>query len=159
MMHYGAAMPGFLETFAPLAPYPWLADLARLELALRESYHAADASPVAHDRLAALSPQQLMETRPRLAPSARLIRSRWPVLTLWQGQDTANRPGEAVLILRPDYDPAPHLLPPGGATFTAALLDSQTLGNATEAATAAIPDFDLTAMLGLLLAHGALTDL
>lgn len=164
MMHYGGALPGFLETFAPLARHPWLADLARLELALRASYHAADAAPVPRATLEALTPDAMLAARPRLAPALRLIRSRWPVLSLWRQQIEGAAPpdtqaGQAVLILRPDYDPVPHLLAPGGATFILALQDGQTLGSALDRATAAVPGFDLTATLGLLIGGQAVTDI
>ena len=59
--------------------------------------------------------------------------------------------------MRADMDPEPVLLPRGGAAFLAALLNGDDFGTALEAATTAVPDFDLTALLGLLLGHGAIT--
>ena len=162
MMHYGAEMPGFLEGFAPLAAYPWLGDLARLELALRESYHAADAPPVSAETLQSLPPDRLMSARLALAPSLRLMRSRWPILGLWRQQIQPDAPapgqaGEAVLITRAEFDPRPQLLPPGGATFLLAAQAGQPFGAALDQAESAVAGFDLAATLGLLIAGGAIT--
>ncbi|WP_235855847.1 HvfC/BufC N-terminal domain-containing protein [Mesobaculum littorinae] len=164
LQRYGAALPGFLETWAPARGAPWLADLARLELALRESYHAADAPPLPPEVLANVPPDRLMTAHLQLAPSLRLVRSRWPVLSLWTDirdgrAPTARAPGEAVLILRPDYDPAPHRLAPGGATLLLALSAGQPLGPAHAAAVAAAPQFDLSALLTQLLTGKGLTGL
>ena len=157
LMFYGDAMPGFLETFPPVAHLGYLPDIARLELALRQAYHAADADAVAPEALQALSPDALVAARLRLAPSVRLLRSRWPVHAIW----SANMRGtpapklaeaEDVLVTRPDYDPEPMRLPPGAAPFVAALMAGETVGAALDAAGA----FDLTATLGLLIGARAI---
>ncbi len=158
MMHYGRDMPEFLENFPPVQHLGYLPDIARLELALRESYHAADATSVSAEALQALSPDALMASRPTLAPSLRLIRSRWPIHAIWSAnmrgtEAPKSAVAEDVLIARPDYDPEPHRLPDGAAPFIAALMQGAAVAEALEAG----PEFDLTATLGLLLATRAIT--
>lgn len=160
LMFYGDAMPGFLESFPPVAHLPYLADIARLELALRESYHAADADPVPAETLRALAPETFLAARLTLAPAVRLLRSRWPVQAIWSANARGTAPPRAaeaqdVLILRPAFDPDPMLLPEGAAPFVDALLAGKTVGAALDAA----PAFDLTATLGLLIGGNAITGL
>lgn len=157
MMFYGEAMPGFLEAFAPVAHLPYLADVARLELALRQSYHAADVAPVEGTVLQALPPDRLLAARLTLAPALRLVRSRWPIHAIWAANLRGGLPPdlarpENVLITRRDFDPEPAVLPSGAAKFLQSLLDGVTIGAACDMAGA----FDLTTTLGLLLAGGAI---
>ncbi len=164
MMFYGAGMPDFLAGFPPLAHLGYLADVARLELALREAYHAADAAPIAPARLETLPPDRLMASRVVLAPATRLIRSRWPVHAIWRfnREEGAPKPvmtPQDVLVVRPEYDPEPILLPPGGGAFVAALSGGAPFSEAYDAGLADDPAFDLAATLGLLLVHGTLADL
>jgi len=161
MMTYGADMPGFLAGFSPLAHLPYLADVARLELALREAYHAGDVAAMSPDRLGAVPPDRLLAAKVRLAPTLRLLVSPYPVLSIWRTNtdEAAPKPQmqpEAVLILRPDYDPVPYLLPVGGAEFVAALQASKTVAEALDLAG---ETFDIAAMLGLLIGGGAITGL
>lgn len=89
---YGACFGAFLDDFAPLADWPWHADLARLEWAVHEAYYAADADTVLSlAELAALPPERQETLRLRAWPSLRFSASRWPVLDLW----VANRDGAA----------------------------------------------------------------
>ncbi|MDP2740267.1 MAG: DNA-binding domain-containing protein [Pseudorhodobacter sp.] len=162
MMLYGAAMPEFLAQFAPVAGLPYLPDVARLELALRQSYHAADRPAVAAARLEALPPEGFLAARLVLAPALRLVRSDWPIHAIWRantGGGDARPPvirPESVVVLRPEFDPAPHLLGPGAGAFIAALGAGATVGDAVGQAGAG---HDLSATLALLLAGGAIVDL
>ena len=162
MMFYGAEMPVFLQTFEPTKSTGYLPDVARLEVALRESYHAKDATPIDPTALQHLAPDQLMGAHLSLSPSLRLIRSQWPLYALWafnmiEGAPKPQMQAQDVLVMRPGMDPEPHLLPVGAAPFVSALQAEQTLGTALEAATAETPDFDLSATLTLLISTGALT--
>lgn len=164
LMFYGAEFPDFLAGFEPVQHLGYLADVARLELALRHSYHAADATPVAPQAFQDLTPQALMEARLRLAPAVQLLRSDWPIHAIWQFNQPQGGPkpqmrAESILITRPEFDPAPTLLPPGGGAFVAALMAAEPLGAAVEAASNDTPDFDLTATLGLLIGGGAIVEL
>lgn len=164
MMQYGAALPGFLEDFAPLKQIGYLPDVARLEQAMREAYHAADAAAFDAEVMATLPPEALAAKRVRLAPSLRLVRSNWPIHAIWEFNmvDGAPKPAmeaQDVLVLRAAFDPAPLLIGRGAAEFIEAAQAGRTFGEALEAATVAAQDFDLGALLGVLLAQGAITQL
>jgi len=160
MMHYGTAFPAFLEAAAPLAHLGYLGDVARLELALRRAYHAADAAPLAPEILGAITPEDLGSTRLTLAPAAELLRSRWPVHVIWAFNMIPDSPkpqplAQDVLVTRPGFDPVVQPLPKGGAAFIEALMAGQTLGAAHDAGLAQDGAFDPTETLGLLIAGGA----
>lgn len=160
MMHFGGELPKFLAGFAPVSHLGYLPDVARLELALRQSYHAADSQPVAPDRLAALAPERLLAARFKLAPSLRVLASDWPVHAIWRynTEDGAPKPAmrpEDVLIGRREFDPAPVLLPAGGADCLAALLAGQPFQTAIEP----LAEADIGAVLAALLGQNAITDI
>ena len=75
MAEYGASFPNFLAGFEPLAKYPYMADVARLERLWLDSYHEADAEPLQGAALAAIAPEALFETRFAAHPAARLFAS------------------------------------------------------------------------------------
>ncbi len=164
MMHYGAGFPAFLENAAPLSHLGYLGDVARLELALRQSYHAADAAPLDPALLGAIAPDDLPGIRFTLAPAVLLIRSRWPIHAIWAfnmipGSPTPQAGAQDVLITRPGFDPVAQPLPKGGAAFVAALMQGLPLGAAHDAGLAEDETFDPAAILGLLIAGHALTGL
>ncbi|NRB35130.1 MAG: putative DNA-binding domain-containing protein [Rhodobacteraceae bacterium] len=164
MMHYGEALPGFLAGLPQLQHLPYLPDVARLELAIRRSYHAADHTPITPDRLGQIAPEALMLCSARLAPSAQLIRSDWPIFDIWRFNTEADAPkpqtgAQDVLVTRPDYDPVPRLLAAGAADWIAALQGGATLSDAYDQAAARHPEFDPGATLALLLQDGVITAL
>ena len=162
MMRYGAGFADFLAGVEALSHIGYLADVARLEQAVRSAYHAADADPVATDALQSVDPEKLGDVRFDLAPALRLVRSPWPIHQIWAYnlEDGAPKPAggaQNVLILRPEFDPELTPITDGCAQFVTALLDNDTLSDANDAALAADEGFDLSQALGLLLSGQAIT--
>jgi len=161
MMHYGATLPAFLEQFQPVRHLAYLPDVARLELAIRQAYHAADATAVQPAALQAMPTETLTAARISLAPALRIVRSDWPVHAIWLANTRTGAPSpqmqaQDVLITRPQYDPVLSLLSPGGAEFITTLSGANTFGAAVAAATKAAPNFDLSATLGALISGAAI---
>ncbi|WP_415921048.1 putative DNA-binding domain-containing protein [Tateyamaria sp. SN6-1] len=164
MMHYGQDMPSFLAGFAPLQHLRYLPDVARLELALRQSYHAADAQPLDAQTLADCPPETLMASRLHLAPAVQLIPSDWPLFDIWRYNTVADAPkpraiAQPVLVTRAEFDPVPHALSLAQHAWLRSSADGATLSDAQDSALAIDPEFDLAPLLGLLLQTGALTTL
>lgn len=161
MMHYGAGFPDFLRDFEPLAHLGYLGDVADLELAMRRSYHAADATPITPDALQTVPPEQLGEVTFSFAPAVLVQQSPWPLHAIWsfnmQDGPKPEAVAQDVVIMRPEFDPEPHALPPGGYTCLKSLMSGHTLGIAAAKATEADNAFDLGAALTLLLSGNALT--
>ena len=164
LAEYGAAFPSFLGTFEPAGDLPYLADVARLEWARHEAFHAADAAASAIGSLAALVAADLESVRLILHPAAAVVASPWPIVSIWTTNtfDAAvrrigpDRPGEIALITRPEQEVLVHPLPQGADRLAAALADGDPLGEAA----ARVPDgFDLSTALALLFSAGAVAGL
>lgn len=150
LMHYGDALPRFIEGFAPAGAVPYLADVARLERAWSQAFHAAEASPLTVEQLSGHDAARLERSGLRLHPSVRRLRSPHPVATIWSAHQVAGDvdppaawEAEDVLILRPHTEVVVHLLPPGAFDLVTALASGATLGDAAEPARRRCPDFDL----------------
>jgi hypothetical protein len=161
-MLYGQEMPGYLARLAPVAHLGYLPDVARLELALRHSYHAADAAGLPPEALAALPAAALPEARLRLAPSLGLVRSDWPVHGIWRFNRDPGAPQpqarpEDAIVTRPGLDPEVAAAAPGEGAFLAALIARAPLGAAHDAGLAEAPGFDLAAALARLWRARAIT--
>lgn len=161
MMFYGDAMPQFLRRFEPARSIRYLPDIAEVELAMRHAYHAADATPVDANALAAIAPDALMSVRLRIAPATQVITSDYPIHAIYLANTVADAPkpvmqAEAVVIARAGFDPSLHLINAAGAACIKALQNGQSLG---EAIATADESLDLGAVLGLLLTQGALIEI
>ncbi len=158
LMLYGAEFAAFLAGFPPLADLPYLPDVARLEQALRESYHSADATALTPEALGKLTETEMLFSHLRLAPSLRVLRSDWPILSIWRANTQDGPPpqmqAQELAVLRPAYDPSPVLLPKGGAAVLLALQSGETLASALAEAG---ENLDLAALLGVLISGQAIT--
>ncbi len=158
MMSYGEELPTFLEGFPPVATLPYLADVARLEIARGVAYHSADAQPIDPQRLSSLAEADPKDLVLRLHPGTAVLRSRFPIFTIWaanqpgaMGREIRMAAGEAVLVARRDLTVVTRPLEPGVAAFVGALLQGTSFARAATTAIAADPQFDASrALAGLL---------
>lgn len=163
MLDYGAGFPDFIGTFEPAGGLPYLRDVARIERAWLEAYHAADARPLDPALLAHIAPDDLPRLRLALHPSLRIVRSLLPALAIWRMSVAGGVPapvdlasgGDDVLILRATAEVELRALPLGGAAFVQALADGRPVLAATTAALSMDGRFDLAGALTGLLASGA----
>jgi hypothetical protein len=165
MMFYGDGFPDFIEGFESAADVPYLADVARLEAARTRAYHAADAVPADAGTLQSFDGEALAALRVVRHPSAEIVRSGHPIVTIWQmnagGRDVQPIEDwcrEDALVVRPRGEVEVRLLPAGGAAFLTALFAGLTLAEATDAARAEAHEFDLVANLAVLIAAGAASE-
>lgn len=161
MMFYGDAMSQFLRRFEPAKSIGYLPDIAALELALRHAYHAADATPVDASALTAIAPDALMAVRLSLAPATQTVTSDYPIHAIYRRNTVADAPkpvmqAEAVLITRAGFDPELHRINAAAAACIEALKNGESLGKAMATADDTL---DIGAVLGLLLAQGAVTEI
>lgn len=170
---YGADFGRFLDAYAPAAPLPYLGDVARLEFARVQAFHAADAQALSPAAFAAGMAQAeadgtLAATRWQLHPAVQVLASHHAVVSLWaahqgHGDLACVDPAvpQAALVLRADDDAAVIGIGHAAAVFIQALLDGVPLGLAAErAAITPAADgiaFDAAATIGLLIAHHTLT--
>jgi len=155
---YGDGFPAFLSTYPHAQAMPWLADVARLEWAWHEALFAAEAPVIDFAALAAVTAGEQPGLRFSLQPSARLVRSAWPVLAIWEANQpdrdgTPDRDDGAddVLVWREHGRVRMALLAPQDAAFVEAI----GLGIPLEEA-AGSGGWDIAPMLGRLAAHGLL---
>ena len=141
-----------------------LVDVARLENAWVEAYHAEDASVATVGELAALSPDCLPGTRIAFHPAAQLLRFATPAASVWAAAQSAEPPaaasegnGEDALITRPDCDVRVRVLPPLAYDFALSLREGATLVEAVAAVND--PAFDFGAHLVGLVESGAVASI
>lgn len=162
---YGSAFPEFIALFEPARAVPYLADVARIEVAWTSSYHSADGSPCQPSELAALG-DSVIEARVLLLPSVRLVRSEYPAGSIWlahQPDGAGAAPEcwspETTLLWRPAMDVSVTVLKAPHGVFVAALARGCTIAEAAGAALSNDANFDVGAALTDLVLAGAIQKL
>ena len=85
---HGEAFAAFLAAYAPARSLAYLPDVARLEWAVAQAFHAANARTFDFAALAAIAEADRAAIRLALQPGARLIPSAHPIAAIW----AANQP-------------------------------------------------------------------
>lgn len=164
---FGEQLPQFLAGFAPAAELVYLPDTARLEWLAHRVYHAAEAPPVAFERLAEVAPEHYGDLHFTLHPAAALLESPYPVHRIWQVNQPGYQGDTAVsldtgpvrlLIERRDGRVEVQPLTLGEWNLLRALANQDAFASACEAALASEPTLDLGATLQRLVAQATLAD-
>ncbi len=162
LIEYGGGFADFIDRFQPADDLPYLSDVARLEWAWQEAYHAADADPVDMQILAEVDPAELDGIRFTMHPSVRLLHSRWPVASMWEAhqQDVPDLSAvvlspEDALIVRPQLTVATHLLDRGAGAMVEMLMQGAPLGRAIDRLNQHDQETDFSACLAAIFAVGA----
>jgi hypothetical protein len=160
LAEYGAGFPAFIAGREACRGLPYLPDVARLDWALNDAFHAPAGSRLSAADLTAVAQDLLPSLRLALAPGTALVSSPYPLDRIWMASqpeavaapvDLAAGGAHLLVFRRPD-DAAFVSLSAGEAAFVAGLGDAISL---EEAACRAGSDFDLTTAFARLLALGA----
>lgn len=153
---FGGRFADFLAAFAPARELPYLPDVARLEWAWHEAFHAPEARPLALDALARVAPADYPQLRFGLHPSARLVASPYPVVHIWE----VNRPGfdgevsvsldeggQQALVIRRELEVEIEALAPAEFVLLSACASGAGFEAVADRVRGREPDFDLAAAL------------
>lgn len=148
---FGDRLGEFLDGFAPVADYPYMPDLARLEWLMHRAHYASDAAPLTVEDFTGLDAEALGRQRIGLHPASGLLRSDWAVDAVWRAHQPGGSPpdtlaGEALcLVHRPRWRVQLMSLTTGdyaGLLRSCEGGDGATLGEMLESAVEADPEFD-----------------
>jgi hypothetical protein len=165
LLEYGDSFPQFLRSIGQSTSADYLADVAELEAARTRAYHSADATPVCRDAFGRLSPDEISDLRLALHPSVQLLKSRFPVVGIWEANVYANDntlnlwQAECALIARPRLQVEVRRLTPGAYEFLLALSEDCCVSEAVDRSTANAPEFDLAEAFEALICADVTVDL
>jgi hypothetical protein len=162
MLEYGEGFAEFIGAFEPARSLTYLSDVARIERAWTESYHAREAQPFDVSELAVLPAQKFNDLRFAVHPSLRIVQSKLPALSIWHMNTEGGTPGaidlasggQDTMIVRPNAEVEVRLMPAGGAAFLQQLLLDRTVTEALREAVADCETFDLAGNLSGLFEAG-----
>lgn len=162
LFEYGRDFPDFIERYDYAQSMPWLADVARIERAWLDAYHAADAAVLQPDELAAVLAEQLGDLVFEAHPATRIVCSAYPAVTIFSANRASDPVGriettvaESALVTRPMFEVKVRRLSPGADIFLAHLMAVEPLGKAAATASERCPQFDLATAIRTLLEAGA----
>lgn len=162
LFEYGEGFPEFLESLPELATLPYVAEMARFELARIGAYHAPAEALLGEAEIARVPPEALADLPIRLAAHVRLLNLRYPVAALWEAHqaaepdlaalDMAPRP-HGLLVCQPQHALAVLQVPSDAQLFLSAARQPTTLAQAAEACGPAMNSERLGQVIGLALQH------
>lgn len=162
LLHYGETFAGFVDGFEPAASLPYLGDVARIERAWLDAYHAPEARPFSTSMRASIPLERVPTTQLHLHPSVRLMRSKFPSFTIWSTNIEGRTPravdleagGENVLLCRQAAEVKSHLLSDAGMEFIRSIASGRSIVEASGVALDVDNNFDLPTTLARMMEVG-----
>jgi Putative DNA-binding domain len=149
---FGSEWPEFLRRHTEAINLPYLEDVAKLEWAWHQAFHAGDCVAFDMARLADVAPEQHAALRFHLHPSVMFIESAHPIVRILEVNQSEyagdmlvdwTLPGDLTLVSRNDLTVNIQSLPRASFYFLRALNDGETLATAADMAFTADAEFDL----------------
>ncbi|MEO0443102.1 MAG: DNA-binding domain-containing protein [Pseudomonadota bacterium] len=164
MVYFGEGFSEFLANFEHAQSLPYLVDIAALELARHQSYHAADEVVLSAGDFATIEAAAFEQATLKLQASFKLISSAFPIFSIWDShqQNSAattielNEP-QWVLIVRHDYQLQTFNVDPGTYRFYHGLDQGLSVADAVTYAVEAC-DYDIAAAIHLGIGNGFFSD-
>ena len=165
---YGLDFPAWLAVFPPAREMPYLAPVARLDLAWSRAHRSVDAAVLKPADVAGMSAPAMFASRAILHPSAQMFWFDWTVPSIWLANRPDAEPGqevtwtdtpEGLLVLRPGMVVSQRRLSRSEWMFLDACRTGRTLGQAVTAALRPDPRANLSQIFASLLSAGVFTRL
>lgn len=152
---YGSGFAEFIDSFEPAKSLPYLPDIARLEIAMNDSYYARDDEPLSAQALSQVSPEALGDLKLTMRYNVYLLSSPYPLgdiraFALSDGEGDApnmEKGGVFLMIHRPIFDAEIVLLEAAEFNLLTQFDQGFALGEAVEEVLSQHPDFDFQSFL------------
>jgi hypothetical protein len=152
MVYFAQDFPAFLATFEHTQTMPYLASVARLELAYHRAYHAVDHPFLSATDFANIPPEKLASAKIALHPSLQLLAEPQPIFSIWQANQEGNDSEENInlnepqqaLVVRPSYSVSIYHIDLGTHQFIQALQEKNSVQDAIEKALDIDPTFAIS---------------
>lgn len=157
LMFYGDDFADFLAGLVFLDAWPFLPDVARIEIARTYAFHAKDRSPFDASHLDAHQIDRLLSQHFEPHPAARVLQSSYPAATIWASSDDADAltriqwQAETIAVTRGVDTVHVSLVPLGVGPCLTAIRTGATLAAALAIASEMMTSCDPPAVLAALL--------
>lgn len=164
LRRFGGFLPEFLDTFAEVRELPYLADIARLEWACSVVAVAPLCVRQEADFFENIDPVEIPNLRFAARLSSRLVRSIYPILSIWRtnqdnyagdGTVSLDEGAQSVLVVRPRRELELWPLDDAEFAFAEALIAGYTVGEAIDAIPRTGRDIELEKLFAKYLRSGA----
>ena len=161
LSEYGPGFDAYIRAFEPAQGFPYLGDVAQMEILMNLAYYAKDEDYFTREDLAAIAPEELGEQNFTLADHVRFMRSAYPVDAIRDfalSDQSGDAPdmeagGVILMVFRKNLDSAIVTIDESFYAAFEALRAGHTLETALEAGFATNPDFPVQDFLHFSLEH------